>query len=116
MFNLHYCCSLLLIFLLHKNHHHIDPKHTHTRHTLCSCNNISYIVRDNFIHDNEDDGQIPPLDDLPPLNHVISDFEDTPYLTPGSTQLMREISLGNKLQYCVLCSNNNQPKKKKKNS
>jgi AraC-like DNA-binding protein len=26
------------------------------------------------------------------LNHVVSDFADTPYLTPGSTQIMREIS------------------------
>jgi AraC-like DNA-binding protein len=52
-----------------------------------------YNARDNFIHDNEDE-RIPSFDDLPPLNHVISDFEDTPYLTPGSTQLMREISIG----------------------
>jgi len=29
---------------------------------------------------------------LPPLDHVLSNFDDTPYLTPGSTQLMREIS------------------------
>lgn len=32
------------------------------------------------------------LNYLPPLEHVLSDFGDAPYLTPGSTQLMREIS------------------------
>jgi hypothetical protein len=32
------------------------------------------------------------LNNLPELEHVVSDFGDTPYLTPGSTQLMREIS------------------------
>jgi hypothetical protein len=32
------------------------------------------------------------LDNLIELNHIVSDFADTPYLTPSTTQLMREIS------------------------
>jgi AraC-like DNA-binding protein len=34
------------------------------------------------------------IDDIGVLEHEVSDFNDTPYLTPGATQLMREISLG----------------------
>jgi hypothetical protein len=29
------------------------------------------------------------------MNHTVSNFEDTPYLTPTATQLMREMSSGN---------------------
>lgn len=32
--------------------------------------------------------------DLPELSHTISNFQDTPYLTPQATQVMREISRG----------------------
>jgi len=35
---------------------------------------------------------IPDEFDMPALNHTMSDFADTPYLTPQATQLMREIS------------------------
>ena len=38
-----------------------------------------------FIGDND-------LNDLPQLNHILSDLGDAPYLTPLSTQVMREIS------------------------
>ena len=41
---------------------------------------------------------LPNLNDLPQfnqhdINHVLSDYGDAPYLTPLSTQVMREISL-----------------------
>lgn len=38
------------------------------------------------------DEQFPDDYDLPVLHHEVSDFNDTPYLTPQATQIMREIS------------------------
>jgi len=43
----------------------------------------------NSIHIDE---QFPDDYDLPVLHHEVSNFNDTPYLTPQATQLMREIS------------------------
>ena len=40
----------------------------------------------------EDNDATDIIDNIIELNHVVSDFADTPYLTPTSTQLMREIS------------------------
>ena len=40
----------------------------------------------------EDNDTTDIIDNIIELNHVVSDFADTPYLTPTSTQLMREIS------------------------
>lgn len=37
---------------------------------------------------------LPSLDELPILQHELSDFADAPYLTPSSAGLMREISCG----------------------
>jgi hypothetical protein len=45
-----------------------------------------------------DDGDFDPFHDdinaidLPIMDHIVSDFGDTPYLTPQATQVMREIS------------------------
>jgi len=39
-----------------------------------------------------ENGQGVTFDDM---NHEVSNFEDTPYLTPSATQVMREISCGN---------------------
>ena len=35
---------------------------------------------------------LPTLDDIAILDHQVSDFEDTPYLTPSSARLMNELS------------------------
>jgi hypothetical protein len=41
------------------------------------------------------DEQFPDYDDLPILSHEVSDFTNTPYLTPQATQVMKKISRPN---------------------
>jgi hypothetical protein len=55
--------------------------------------NAPFLSNDDF----DDDGltentRLVAFDDM---NHTVSNFEDTPYLTPTATQLMREMSTGN---------------------
>jgi hypothetical protein len=55
---------------------------------------IPRLQRHNALTYTENDMEIltTNLNDLPPINHVLSDYGDAPYLTPLSTQVMREIS------------------------
>jgi len=45
-------------------------------------------IANNYHYSNDDS------DMFDALNHVVSNFEDTPYLTSGATQIMRDITIG----------------------
>jgi hypothetical protein len=61
------------------------------RYRLRTPKRIYYLVHLNN-DDLTEDGHGVTFDDM---NHTMSTFEDTPYLTPIATQLMREMSNGN---------------------
>ena len=73
----------------------VEDTHTqdfYTSRTLRNVPPIPRLYRQDHNNSVYIDEQIPDYDDLPILSHEVSDFIDTPYLTPQATQVMREIS------------------------
>ena len=60
------------------------------------------------LYDNRSSSSVDDLDDLDDsMNHVLSNFEDSPYLTPGATQVMMEISNDTNCDLFAQSKNNN---------
>jgi AraC-like DNA-binding protein len=57
------------------------------------------------LYDIQSSSQDVDLDDV--MNHVLSNFEDSPYLTPGATQVMIEISHDTNCELFAQSKNNN---------
>lgn len=62
---------------------------------LYSNNNNQTYSFDDLLDNSQSTRLVTFDDDDDDMEHVISNFQDTPYLTPTATQLMREISNGN---------------------
>ena len=57
------------------------------------------------LYDIQSSSQVDDLDDV--MNHVLSNFEDSPYLTQGATQIMMEISNDTNCDLFAQSKNNN---------
>ena len=61
-------------------------------------------IFDDFTEDNNDNDNVL---NLPILKHNVSDFDDTPYLTPLATRLMRDVSSGHSYEENIFVEEEN---------